>query len=1336
MLRSGLHTRPSVNNMGCSKKKATFIVLFLALATHEKYVSACGGCGGGRRSSPRNGKWTDWGSYGNCVDAKKTRYRACDPPPAHGGNECSGDRKESIYCNPCNSAGCQHICISSGGVVTCRCSTGYVASSSNFRKCVRNSCPSLKAPVNGEIWPTRCLISPRHGDSCFYRCKRGFTGVGTSSKSCSRGQWSSGSFNCQVRECPPVQKPDRGDISPPECKAKPLHGQKCLYECAQGFTTIGSSEVTCNDGSWTGLGVYCRDIQAPSFNETCPSAQTVLADEGKTSATVSWGPVIATDNDQALVSVSPNVTSPYEFAEGGHTLIYTATDRSGNTRFCHFRVTVLVLRCSVLFPPANGGLENAACGNAYGRVCRFVCHKGYELKGSSERKCDKKTGVNAVDWTGNTTVCEAIRCPKINTPVNSIQSGYGCTGPSSTYGTSCFFFCKMGYEAIGGSQRRTCRETKQWSGTQRNCQAITCPPLTFKSEGLHTSPALCTNTSATRHYLSECRFTCSSGYQLQGPGIKSCSQFKSWTPSENPSCKDIREPFFSNCPSNIMTAAARGSTSTQVSWSPPTATDNSGVMPNITYFGKQPGEYFSSGEHIIRYLASDRSGNVAECRFKVFVTVIRCLPKLYAPAGGTLKCTKDNQYGSECSLTCPRGRTMKGSNRRVCEKQPATSVGIWTGNETKCELVRCPRLIPPPRSIQSGCGSGSNQNMFGDKCLFYCDVGYQIINGSTERVCQANGTWSGEALRCQVVHCQSLHPPKDGDVIPSSCKAFPKYDTVCQFTCREGYRLNGALAVSCLNHGEWSKNITIVCKDVESPSFGLTCPNDIKQYADRATNYSTVTWPPVIPTDNSGKKLNLTSSGVEKIYYEGKHQVIYNATDEAGNYKICKFYITVEVIRCQTLLPPLNGFLVGDCSSTYGSTCKYNCNNGYNLLGSENVTCLHRPGHIIGYWDKPVPVCKVRTCSSLSAPQHGFLYPHMCTSSPVSGTTCFFECKYGYQSNGGIRRLQCGIDGKWNETESLILKCLDVTSPIFLSCPSDIRVSPSVNSTVMVNWTEPVAWDNSNLMPTVTVDPPEIRPPHAFNKTTLIIYTAMDSSGNKQHCSFKVILEADKGRVTVVMDKTDYHNKMDALVNDKRTYKKLKRNPTPALQHKLNSKLLTLKKTNGFDTQRYYRRRCSVPQPPKLYSLPKLSKLGFPMRPVVSFCGSPTYQLSKYLTTMLQPLTDKSRHKLQCTEDFINATKTVQIPDDYKLVSFDVKLLFTTIPLQLYFQYNGKHYKQLHGTAMGSPVYVVIAEIELTASRLAQWIERWTVVRETEGSSPGRTNTQGVKIVEKSLLPF
>ena len=133
------------------------------------------------------------------------------------------------------------------------------------------------------------------------------------------------------------------------------------------------------------------------------------------------------------------------------------------------------------------------------------------------------------------------------------------------------------------------------------------------------------------------------------------------------------------------------------------------------------------------------------------------------------------------------------------------------------------------------------------------------------------------------------------------------------------------------------------------------------------------------------------------------------------------------------------------------------------------------------------------------------------------------------------------------------------------------------------------------------------------------------------------------------------------------------------------------------------------------------------MRPVVLFCGSPTYQLSKHLTSILKPLTDESRHKLQSTDNFIDAIIMVQIPDDHKLESFDVKSLFTSTPLQLaldctktaidkspyqpplpiddimdllhlcltstYFQYNGKHYKQLHGTSLGSPVSVVVAEI-------------------------------------------
>ena len=84
--------------------------------------------------------------------------------------------------------------------------------------------------------------------------------------------------------------------------------------------------------------------------------------------------------------------------------------------------------------------------------------------------------------------------------------------------------------------------------------------------------------------------------------------------------------------------------------------------------------------------------------------------------------------------------------------------------------------------------------------------------------------------------------------------------------------------------------------DVERPSFGGTCPSDIKRYADRTKNYTTVTWTQVVATDNSGVVPNVTEYGVPTAnrFYEGRHRVTYNASDSAGNHKVCTFIVTIE----------------------------------------------------------------------------------------------------------------------------------------------------------------------------------------------------------------------------------------------------------------------------------------------------------------------------------------------------------------------------------------------------------------------------------------------------------
>ena len=82
-------------------------------------------------------------------------------------------------------------------------------------------------------------------------------------------------------------------------------------------------------------------MQPPTFI-TCPSTQTVIADKGKTTATVTWAPVKATDNDNIPITPQPrpDIRSPHEFPEGTHTVVYTATDQTNNKRFCSFKVKV------------------------------------------------------------------------------------------------------------------------------------------------------------------------------------------------------------------------------------------------------------------------------------------------------------------------------------------------------------------------------------------------------------------------------------------------------------------------------------------------------------------------------------------------------------------------------------------------------------------------------------------------------------------------------------------------------------------------------------------------------------------------------------------------------------------------------------------------------------------------------------------------------------------------------------------------------------------------------------------------------------------------------------
>ena len=137
--------------------------------------------------------------------------------------------------------------------------------------------------------------------------------------------------------------------------------------------------------------------------------------------------------------------------------------------------------------------------------------------------------------------------------------------------------------------------------------------------------------------------------------------------------------------------------------------------------------------------------------------------------------------------------------------------------------------------------------------------------------------------------------------------------------------------------------------------------------------------------------------------------------------------------------------------------------------------------------------------------------------------------------------------------------------------------------------------------------------------------------------------------------------------------------------------------------------------------------------------GSVCYEVSKHIANILSRVVGGSQHHVRDTFSFVDGLRGLKVDDDEVMVSFDVESLFTSVPtdaacdvvqdrlraefdkddsevrastaldvadiillLKLcldmtYFRVNGKFYRQKWGTAMGSPVSVVVANLFMEA---------------------------------------
>lgn len=157
------------------------------------------------------------------------------------------------------------------------------------------------------------------------------------------------------------------------------------------------------------------------------------------------------------------------------------------------------------------------------------------------------------------------------------------------------------------------------------------------------------------------------------------------------------------------------------------------------------------------------------------------------------------------------------------------------------------------------------------------------------------------------------------------------------------------------------------------------------------------------------------------------------------------------------------------------------------------------------------------------------------------------------------------------------------------------------------------------------------------------------------------ITKADKSNAIVIMNKRDYLDKIYALLDDHNTYTKLRNDPLESVNKNFNQKLKQIVGAKSPLVKQFINMSPSLPY---MYGTVKTHKPNNPIRPIVSSIGSASYSLSKWLVNLLNPIVGTiSQSNIKNNMDLVDKLINSNVNFDFKMVSFDVKSLFTNVPV-------------------------------------------------------------------------
>jgi hypothetical protein len=265
----------------------------------------------------------------------------------------------------------------------------------------------------------------------------------------------------------------------------------------------------------------------------------------------------------------------------------------------------------------------------------------------------------------------------------------------------------------------------------------------------------------------------------------------------------------------------------------------------------------------------------------------------------------------------------------------------------------------------------------------------------------------------------------------------------------------------------------------------------------------------------------------------------------------------------------------------------------------------------------------------------------------------------------------------------------------------------------------------------------DINIPTALKNLNLAEKKALDELQRNEDV---VITLADKGDTWVLMNRDDYIWECDRQLKDNSVYRSLQ--GSEILQNAMlyRNTLLLMSREKQISRRQL---DLLLPKDDKykeriFYTLPKIHKARIawskngkipPGRPIIGNTNSEDTEISKYITTFLQPIVSKQPHILKNSEEILAALHDVTLNGSSILFSLDVNSLYTNIPLikglqvvQTFFEknpdpkrpdkyllellklsllrndfvFNGKNYRQIKGVAMGKQYSPAFANLYMS----------------------------------------